>query len=432
MAITIQKQPAGPQPVYNPSYYQVLSNQIAQPQFRYVFDVYKDGAFVQRLKHLARPVTSAAIFSPNRVIESYLSYDIAFNYNIATVQTNSVAQYTVQFGEEYGPTTAAPVVYSGLTSASGMTFNGVAQYADYYNAYTGTAFTKYYLKDNTLYPESGKFLTNAPSAQTVTITDRATLSAFNFTTGDTATSTMKRARILQVVTYQNSGGTKARLIDYSYISASTIGYKIIHFPVGPYNLNNVPTAYIKSGGTTQPIINFDTDYQYEVRLFEYSASTFTGSPVSETRVFTEQDCSKYENVRVAFLNRLGAFDFFNFNKVKQTTITSTPTTFKKNIPMTYYLGSTIGNRETTVFNTQNEKTVKLNSNWVTDEEATWMEELWTSPEVYECAFDSSGNLSLLPIVMRSSSQEIKNRVNNQIFNYTIEYAYASEVNSQRS
>lgn len=434
MAIIITNQPSttAVQAVYQPFFYNVISTHTAFPQFRYVFDVYKDGVFVQRVNMLPNPLTLRAVFSPARMLESSISYDVAFNYNTATPQTNSLAQFTIQFGEEYGPTTASPVVYSGLTSASGMTFGGVIQYADYFEAYTGTAFSKFYLKDNVLYPDSGKFLTNAPTGQTVTETDRATLSAFNFESGDVNTGSIKRARILQLVTFQNSGGTKNRLIDFSTISATTIGYKEIHFPVGPYNLNNLPTSLIKSGGTTQPIINVNTDYKYQVRLFEYSATTFTGSPISETREFVFADCSKYDTVRLAFINRLGVFDFFNFNKVKRTTITTDKQTYRKNLPLTYYLGSTIGDRETTIYNSKNEKTVSLNSNWITDEESTWLEELWTSPEVYECNVDSSGNLSLIPIVLKNNSYEIKNRLNDQLFNYTVEYSYASEINSQRN
>ena len=432
MAISIQTQPAVLQPVYQPAYCQVSSDKTAQPQFRFVFDIYKNGVNVERVRMLPKPGTTIAIFSPTRVLESYLSYDLTvYNYN-AVGQTNSLLQYQVQIGEEYGPTTAAPVVYSNLDRYSGMTFNGNVQYKSYYWGWAGALWTQYYMK----FPisSSGTFLTNAPYTQKVNLTDRGTISAFNFEIGDVSDAAILRANGLEVTTYQRSGGTTSSYAYFYYNTATTISDKLIHFPYGPENINNITTSLWISGPTTN-IIDEDRDLKYTLRLWNVSPLSGVNGvlnvAISEYKEFEFQVCSKYDNVRLMFLNRLGAFDYFNFNKVSRSTQNTERTTFKKNLPITYYYGTTVYDRETTVLNSMVNKTVTVNSDWVDDDTSTWLEELWSSPEVYEKQTDIYGNVIWAPIVINTSSQEAKKRINDQIYNYTLEYTYATPTNIQR-
>lgn len=433
MAITIDTQPATVQPVYQPAYCQVQSSQYTQPQFRFVFDIYKNGVNVERVRMLPKPGTNIAIFSPMRVLESYLSYDLSVYNNNAATQTNCMLQYEVQIGEEYGPTTAAPVVYANQARYSGYTFNGNVQYKNYYWGWVGSIWPKYYLKFP--YTTVGKFLTNAPYTQQVQITDKGTISAFNFTPGDVGDANMQRANGFEVTTYQRSGGTTSSYAYFYTNTGTSISYKEIHFPAGPANINNITGGLWISGPTTN-IIDEDRDYKYTIRLWNIvpgvalSSSTLNVA-ISEYKEFQLQECSKYDTVRLMFLNRLGAFDYFNFNKVSRTTQNADRTTFKKNLPISYYYGTSVYDRETTVLNTMVNKTVTVTSNWVDDDTSNWLEELWSSPEVYECQTDDFGNLIWVPVVIETSSQEIKKRINDQIYNYTLQYKYASPTNVQR-
>lgn len=428
MAITVDSAPGPVQPVYQPFFFQVQSSNYTQPQFRFIFDVYKNGSFVERVKMPSKPGTNIAIFSPARILENYLSYDI-YNFSNDASQDNCVAQYQVQFGEEYGAVTAPPVVYANLNSRSGYTFNGTVQYMDYYQSIGGSTWTPYYLKMYSSYPNNGKFLTTAPTATTISTTDYGTISCFNFTVSDVSDIFVERATMIRYTTYQYSGGSVDTIMYYAANSGTAIDYKILHFPAGPYNINTIPFAQLVTG--KWPVINSETDYAYDITLFS-STGPVLNVAISETRYFEFEDCSKYENVRLQFLNRLGAWDYYNFRLVSRDFISTEKSTFKKNLPINYYYGLEVGNREKTVGNSTNIKTKKVTSNWITDDESAWLEELLTSPEVYEIYTDTSGNKHFLPVVVRTASQEIKKRINDQIFNYEIEYEYASEVNTQRN
>src|ERR1035437_7710612 len=79
MAITLVTTPTHVTPVYNPFYYDVTSTHTTQPNFKYVFDVYTGttgtGTLQARIKLLPRPGAANCIFSPARILESFLSYD---------------------------------------------------------------------------------------------------------------------------------------------------------------------------------------------------------------------------------------------------------------------------------------------------------------------------------------------------------------------
>ena len=101
MAISIITSPDLYQPVYNPIYTEVSSNLTSQEAFSFLFDVYVNGAFVTRDRLLPRPGTTRAIYSPARVLESYVSYDLTQNITDVTTSVNCIDKYEIRFGEEY-------------------------------------------------------------------------------------------------------------------------------------------------------------------------------------------------------------------------------------------------------------------------------------------------------------------------------------------
>jgi len=426
MAITVAAAPHPLQPVYEPFFFQVSSSNYNQPQFRFIFDVYKNGTYVERVKMMTQPGLNKAIFSPARIMESYLSYDIPNGTNLQQYQTNSIAHYYVKFGEEYGPVTANPVVYADLDRRSGYTWNGTVQYSNYYFA-TGAGYvTPHYLLNQFLNPNTGKFLTNSPTGQTIGSDDEHTLDCFNLNADVNLSTSLLKACRIYVVTSQTSGGTTASIYNFGANTGTSMTYQMGHWPAGPKNLIAMPFANKVSGAF--PVINTSTDYKYTVTLMDASSTV-----ISETREFTIEDCGKYDSVRLMWLNKLGGWDYFNFRMVSRDTVNSEKTTYKKNIPIDYYYGLVTSAREMTVVDSMVQKSKRVTSNWVTDEESVWLEELWSSPEVYEIIDDANylGVKTPIPIVITTTTQEIKKRINDQIFNYELDYNYASQINVQR-
>jgi hypothetical protein len=99
--ITILSQPTLIQPVYNPIYITVSSDKTNEESFMFVFDLYVNGVFVNRDRLLPRPGTNKTIYSPARILESYVSDDKTQNNSIAVASTNCIDMYEVKCKEEY-------------------------------------------------------------------------------------------------------------------------------------------------------------------------------------------------------------------------------------------------------------------------------------------------------------------------------------------
>lgn len=88
-------------PVYNPINIRVSSDQITQEGFSFIFDLYVNGIYVNRTRLQPRPGTNECIYSPARILESYVSYDLTQNTIGTELSVNCIDQYEIRVGEEY-------------------------------------------------------------------------------------------------------------------------------------------------------------------------------------------------------------------------------------------------------------------------------------------------------------------------------------------
>jgi hypothetical protein len=96
------------------------------------------------------------------------------------------------------------------------------------------------------------------------------------------------------------------------------------------------------------------------------------------------DCRGFEPVRLTWLNRMGTWDYFTFTKKSSSTISTKGKTYTQ-LAGTWneafwnpydHLGGT------KTFINQSTETLSLNTDYITPETAAWLEELFTSSDVY--------------------------------------------------
>lgn len=89
-------------PVYNGLGFAVTSNMNKAPNFKYVAEVFINGAKVGQLSHNP-DITSGniGIFDIGRIVENYLSYNLNWNIKTTTAAPNSLVDYHIEFGEEF-------------------------------------------------------------------------------------------------------------------------------------------------------------------------------------------------------------------------------------------------------------------------------------------------------------------------------------------
>lgn len=318
--------------------------------------------------------------SVNQVINSY---------QIRTDKTYGVAQTT---GVESGYITTLQRL-TATSSTGKYTWNGTRQYLEGDTDFTGEFI---------LASASTDFLTNWPSSsyKPVQLSDYETVSMI-LQSGTNST--------MFVNTYNSGGGL---LATYGFTISTSGNYRRVDFGIGPANLINAGVSFT------------DVDsYRFYTKYAGVTSSVFRYYKI-------DTQCSNYEKVRVAFLNRAGGFDYFNFTLDSKRSVAISRTEYEKVLAYNY----TIGDRGKTILSQKAEPKMTITSNWLTETESVWLEELLTSPDVYVLGNSSVLNTAAtgykLPIIITDNSYEVKTYLRNQVFNLQLNFKYAYDLNLQ--
>lgn len=150
------------------------------------------------------------------------------------------------------------------------------------------------------------------------------------------------------------------------------------------------------------------------------------------------NCSPYELVRLAWLNKYGGYDFFNFNMMSKMSSSINRTEYKKTLPYDYNVSNYLGNRQNVYLNTVSQENYTINTDWVSESEYSLLQELVESPEVYivnGLTYSGAGNIFLVsvqplpnpqitPIMITNTTYDRKKTINDYMFNMTITYKKA--------
>lgn len=150
------------------------------------------------------------------------------------------------------------------------------------------------------------------------------------------------------------------------------------------------------GCGTQNLVNSGVDMS-NVSYYVVTA-VYAGGAVSQGYRFNivGADCKGYETIRLAFLNSLGAWDYYNFTKKSTRSTQINKSVMKQNYGetpaySTTFIGDILGasyynqgtyDGGTKVFNVNATETIEANTDFVNEEEAAILEELFLSPDVY--------------------------------------------------
>jgi len=405
MAVTIVQNVQLFQPVYNPIRFVLSSTNVAQPNFKFVADLYVSGVVgrVWRGVYSADPTYATASVDISRVLESYITYD--FDDTVYGFQqcTNSLKGYEVKFGEQYG-------VSSGIVTYQNLTVTGL-KYA--WNAVLDTnTFRNFNYANYTPY-----------SGNTILSTQPSTLyyhssneHAYQYMLNDTS-GIVYYARIDTYNTSNALIGTYT--IENPYQSSSSISDKMIRIGVGYQDLNNSTLA---SG--IQPVITASVAW-YSVVMQQFNGNR-------TTNVYNYNlDCLWHQTIPISlfFLNRKGGFDCFNFRMQTKKMSDIKRDTMQKNLGT---LTATTWNyvakdRGVTVYNTEIGDRWQIESDWINDDQSLWLQELVESPEVYY-----HDTTDMIPVTIKNTSYEVKTIKNmEKLFNLSIEIEFSNKRWAQR-
>ena len=145
---------------------------------------------------------------------------------------------------------------------------------------------------------------------------------------------------------------------------------------------------------------------------------------------------KYESIRIAYLNRLGAYDYFNFIKKSVNRTEITRSNYKANygyLPLQYNdvnennhwdYGSYEGG--TRSYNVNAIETIEANSDFMNESDATALQELFTSPV---CYIQRNGEFE--PCVVTEKDYVLQTTDNDKLKQYIVSIQLGNEQRIQR-
>ena len=374
MAVTLIQTPSTTKitPAYNENWFIAESDETAQPNFKFrvdILDMISGSTWTEQIEPIYG--TNRIHFDAGAYAEKYMvNY---FNGNTYGWQ-NCVDAYRpmrIDIGETYGTT---PTYYP----PSGSTLYHV------WNAGLDTQTYAYYDANNYLYDATTanyKFLTKTGNFKV--FDDRSNYLYFIGTIGNTTDLPS-----LLINTYDASG----TLIGTSYIDRPnyTTGlyddqYQCID--IGVKGLTNIPSGLVTG---TYPIITSSVA-SYEIRTY-YSVID-QDSFVSMNYITCNP---KYTVYTLHYLNQKGGYDTLHCTKVSEKTSTKTVTTFKQN-PWNEVSNVMTYNQSMMLEKTQGvtlTDSLKLNSDWLTQEEFDLHRDLFASTDIRLDLGSSTPNISV--------------------------------------
>ena len=430
--------------------------QLIASKYKFVCDVYVNSDKVARLK-VSPNKNKLGVFDISKVVQDYVQETrkagkqslfeqtvqthVIHNTDKYSRNDNTVVKVEVLFGEEF-------IFFDTLTTFNGMTafagdpsktvkngsvlneasryfykiFNGCTQFTDGFESFDVST----YINNNA----NDLLLTKFPSytdsglSQKIRLTDYHTMARFDsqssndkFTALD-GTEESSTGRYIQIKQYDSAGST---LATNSYVVSSSNGAALEE---GEFNIvGRTPMNLLYFGAGAKNIDNSDIALDASTAYYEITAVNASGTAKSKTYRFTlqDEDCKGFETVRLCWLNTFGTWDYYNFTK-RSTRVTNVKRNqFRKNVGNWQDASESVNWTYNTfeggkgVYSVDASKTIEANTDYITETEATFLEELFTSPSVMFYA----GSNNWITANVTESSYTKQTKVNDKLIQYVL-------------
>ena len=333
-----------------------------------------------------------------------------------SLSDKSIKFFAVRFLVESAPsaTDAVGSPTNETDSAEFTMFNGVLQYDD---VLTKSLFGNdygYNLQNFELTDNDSQFLSNAPTTQYARLTDYGTFPFLNFVPNSTdkvSSLTLK---------YYNSSGVQLGT-DEDVPNQTSNG--------GVASVGDSNTMLNYFGGFPANLDGWSTTWDtHKANISYYTIQDGNGDSVLYRINILCPNLKGFEAIRLAWLNQWGTWDYYTFNMKSTRSIQTNRTSYTQLggtwNESTFKISDYKGGKKN--FRVNSTEKIKLNTDFVTEAEGVWLEELINSNEVYIVNGFSSDvsntitNKYIDPVVLTTSSYVKKTIANDKLMQYTIE------------
>ena len=395
-----------------------------------------------------RPIIESFVKSDHKAL-SNSSYKTDVNTNLRTPlhlidkfsgNNNSFRYLAVKFSIEYIDD-GVLITDSFINSANFNIINGYLKYTD--NLEIGTGSNSNDFGFNMLQFElsynntTAGFLTNAPTTQYANLEDYGTVAMLNIAKVFKSGSTLPGVRYITFTFLLEDGSTvndSIELVDtadggFPYTQQDRAYNQIAYAGVFPANLRGWSTVFNSN-------INNIVSYTFNVSSY-LGAVAAPASKAYQVNI----NCPTlkgYEPIRLTWLNQWGAWDYYTFTMKSSKTISTKGSTYQQLAgswnESAYRLDSFKGGKK--AFRVNATEKITMNTDFVSESESAWFEELINSPEVYILKgfqtddANTALNNYVIPVRLTTSNYTKKTVANDKLMQYTFEVEKSKTLRTQ--
>lgn len=454
MAITIQQQPTSPNMANNDLLFVLTSNQITQPQFQYVMDVFESGSatLIQRVKQQPNP-SGKGVFNVGQILTYQMESDNVWKTQGFATSSECNKLFTIKFGEQYASSSfATSSIYNGISNVSpaspaksGSDFynitDGLVDYPNainfnfdsgsYYTEVSASVYNTFSYQHN---------LSNAPTTQYIQEGEYLTLAFYNGNMTPPSSDIVAQDIFYVQIDWRDADGNNLQYNDFTndlsnggaprstsselwsaVAGQQTPNSRLIHIGLGVQNLEDKGITPPSGWAYYTAKITGQGDDGLENADGVWADLRFNKS-VGE--------CS-YNGVRFAWKNEFGVWDYYTFTLQSDANSDVERLTYEHTfVPYNTTENSAVYDktrRGTTPFVNKVVRRQTANSSWLTQAEADWLRELFFSTNV----FIQNGS-DFEPIAITSANVVEKTNPRTQkVFQYQIAFEQANNLRSRK-
>lgn len=393
MAAVISETPAAYSPAHEDLWFKFTSGNSGTTNFKFVVDVIVNGTTATTVK-VFPDASGYGFYNAGPVVRSYMQNYFEPSGSSILVASNDKYKlsYVIQAGEE-----VSGVITTNQASGSYTAANYYRPlFSDWYASGSQT-FSSYYAAPLTQYEDD--FLTEKDLNFNASLSDKVFVSFFRKNTG-TYTA------YCDVV---NEAGTV--LSSYS----ATVS-------LNEFNIFNIGTDAINTWAGSSLIGNGAYGYKFYINRSGHSSR----------KIFVRLKCyPKFQPINIHFLNRLGGIDTMKFALASRRLSSFEKQAFQRPQWQTISGSKKIADaynrlNETSInFNIQHTNKMNMISDWISEQDSYWAQQLVASPQVY-----MEMNGGYFPINIDENNYEFKYDNINKTFNIQFTATIGRIINSQ--
>ena len=401
MGVNFTQVPSTPNGTEADLIYIVSSSEAQTSQFRYILDI-KDATNTTLVKIKQPPNdTSLGLFEISNILNDYMDYDKPFKIDTIVYSDNqNVRDFSILAYYESGSSISSSVneFTSSIVSSSITVIPAVEERNIAFNWQSASYWTP--------------GLSDQPSTIYVRTTDYGTMSHLNDGTSIPG--------LVSIFVYDENNTILATRIfpnTVIFFGPQLENEKLIHAPYGPANFKNDSILNILSG----------TGWSYYV----WSWRSPTASIWKQYTVKRLPNCNEENGARLAFINTQGVFDYYTFTLTRTNQESYENQTYRQTFIPYETTNNTLvfdpTRRGEILYNKNINVSETVTSDWLTQEEADWLIQLFESPSVFKQEGDN-----FIPIIITNNSIDRKTNPRGQkLYNLTAEYRFAHPKKSRR-